>query len=127
MKELQRKQKIRRMMYSFPSLIVIAVITFFLVKGAVKVMDKKWESSERAKDLEGRVATLVLREEELRRGISRLETEEGVKEEIKERFNVATEGEYVAVIVDRKEVSSSTNSSVLPWYKRFWIAIMGGK
>ena len=90
-------------------------------------MDKKLESSERAKDLEGKLATLILREQELREGISRLKTEEGVKEEIKERFNVTAEGEYVAVIVDRKEVSSSTDSSALPWYKKFWIAIMGGK
>ena len=73
------------------------------------------------------MATLVLRERELKEGIDRLKTEEGLKEEIKERFNVTQEGEQVAVIVDRKEVSSSTDSSVLPWYKRFWIAIMGEK
>ena len=88
MKELQKKQKIRRIIYSFPSLIVFAVVAFFLVKGAVKVMDKEWESSERVKDLEAKAVTLILRERELRDGISRLETEDGVKEEIKERFNV---------------------------------------
>lgn len=127
MKELQRKQKIRQIIYSFPALIILTIITFFLVKGAIKVMDKEWESSKRVKDLEGKVATLILREQKLREGIGRLETEEGIKEEIKERFNVTAEGEHVAVIVDRKEVSSSTDLSALPWYKRFWIAIMGNK
>lgn len=90
-------------------------------------MDKEWESSKRVKDLEGKAATLILREQKLREGIGRLETEEGIKEEIKERFNVTAEGEHVAVIVDRKEVSSSTDPSALPWYKRFWVAIMGNK
>ncbi len=114
-------------MYSFPSIIVLLVITFFLAKGAVKVMSKEWKSSDQAGGLEGKVATLILREEELRDGIDRLQTEEGIKEEIKERFSVTQEGESVAVIVDRKETSSSTDLSARPWYKRFWAAIIGDK
>lgn len=124
MKELQRKQKIRRIIYSFPSLIILSIIAFFFAKGAVKIIDKEWESSKRVKDLEGKAATLILREQELREGISRLQTEEGIKDEIKERFSVTEEGEHVAVIVDMKEISSSTDRSTLSWYKRFWIAII---
>ena len=126
MKELQRKQKIRRLMYSYPSLLLLIVVTFFLVKGALNVTNKAWESSIRAKDLEGKVAALILREKELNEGISRLKTQEGINEEIKERFNVTQEGEQVAVIVDRRSASSSADSG-LPWYKRFWVAIIGDK
>ncbi len=117
----------RRVMYSFPSLIVFTIVAFFLVRGAFKVMDKEWESSRRVDNLEGKAVALTLREQELKDSIDRLKTEEGLKEEIKERFNVTQEGEYVAVIVDKKEVSSSTDSSTLSWYKRFWTAIMGNK
>jgi len=127
MKEFQRKQKVRRIIYSIPSLVVLLVITFFLVKGALKVMDKGWESSKRSRDLEERAAALVLREQQLNQGIARLQTEEGVKDEIKGKFSVTQEGEHVAVIVDDGEVSSSTAGSKLVWYKRLWIAIIRGK
>ena len=124
MKEFQRKQIIRRIVYSIPSLIILLITAFFLVKGAVRVVDKGWESSERSKDLEKRAAALILREEELKRDIARLQTEEGVRDEIKEKFSVTEEGEYVAVIVDDRKVSSSTDGSTLAWYKRFWNVIM---
>jgi len=124
MKEFQRKQIIRRIVYSIPSLIILLITAFFLVKGTVRVMDKGWESSERSKDLEKRAAALILREEELKGNIARLQTEEGVRDEIKEKFSVTEEGEYVAVIVDDRKVSSSTDGSTLAWYKRFWNVIM---
>ena len=88
------------------------------------MVDKGWESSERSKDLEKRAAALILREEELKGNIARLQTEEGVRDEIKEKFSVTEEGEYVAVIVDDRKVSSSTDGSTLAWYKRFWNVIM---
>ena len=127
MKELQKKQKIRRIIYSIPLLIVLSIIAFLLVKGAVRVTNKERESSERSRDLGEKTAALVLREQELREGIARLETEEGVKDEIKERFSVTQEGEYVAIIVDEKSVSTSTDTSLLSWYKRLWTAIIGSK
>ena len=86
MKEFQRKQIIRRIVYSIPSLIILLITAFFLVKGTVRVMDKGWESSERSRDLEKRAAALILREEELKGDIARLQTEEGVRDEIKEKF-----------------------------------------
>lgn len=90
-------------------------------------MEKERESSRRSRELEGQASVLTLREQELRDDITLLQTEEGIKDEIKERFSVTQEGEYLAVIVDDKRVSSSTNNSALPWYKRLLTAIMGNK
>jgi cell division protein FtsB len=127
MKELQRKQKIRRVIYSIPALIVLLILTFFLARGALRVLEKEQESRANSKDIGEKVTTLSLREQELKGDITRLKTEEGIKDEIRERFSVTQEGEYVAVIVDDKRSSSSTDLSALPWYKRFWFAIMGSK
>ena len=77
--------------------------------------------------MEKKAAALVLREQELREGIARLETEEGIKGEIKEKFNVTQAGEYVAVVVDDPGAASSTDDRALPWYKRLWSAIMRSK
>jgi len=127
MRELQRKQRIRRTIYSIPSIIILSIIAFFLVRGALGVMGKEWESSGRSKDLEKKAAALILREQELRESVARLQTEEGIKGEIKERFNVTQAGEYVAVVVDDPRASSSTNDRASPWYKRLWSVIMRSK
>lgn len=126
MKELQRKQRTRRIIYSLPSIIILSIIAFFLIKGALEVMNKERGSSERLKVLEEKAAALLLREQELREGVTHLQTEEGIKDEIRERFSVTEEGEYVAIIVDDREVSSSTEDWSWPWYKRLWSAIIGG-
>ncbi|MDO8569789.1 MAG: hypothetical protein Q7R89_03405 [bacterium] len=125
MEKSQRKQRIRRVIYSAPSLIVLLLIAFLLAKGAVGVMNKEWESREQSNNLEGKTAALVTRERELRENIARLETEEGIKDEIRKRFSVTQEGELVAVIVDDSRVSTSTDSSLWPWYKKLWFAIIG--
>jgi cell division protein FtsB len=127
MQEFQKKQKTRRIIYSIPSLVVLILITFFLTKGAVRVLNKERDSRERSRDLVEKASALVLREQELRESITNLQTEEGLKDEIKERFSVTQTGEYVAVIVDERKVASSTEQSIVPWYKKFWNAIIRGK
>ena len=127
MKELQRKQRIRRVVYSIPSLVILVVITFLLARGAVRVVGKERESAARTRALEERTIALVIREKELEEGVASLKTEDGIKEEIKERFNVTEEGERVAVIVDDQSVSTSTDSLDSSWYKRLWAAIMGNQ
>lgn len=114
-------------MYSIPSLIILFIITFLLVKGTIGVMNKERESSRISKNLEEKAKTLSLREQELKENIARIQTEEGIKNEIKERFSVTQEGEHVAVIVDERNSSTSMDNLTLPWYRRFWNAIIGNK
>ncbi len=120
MRELQRKQKIKRILYSIPSLILFAVLCFFLVKGVIGIMGKERESRERVRELEDRAEMLVSRESELEGEIARLQTEEGIKEEIKEKFSVTHDGEYVAIIVDEKGKSTTTSTSTVEWLKNSW-------
>src|SRR3989344_2658201 len=127
MRELQRKQRNRILLYSFPSLILFIIIAGFLVKGAIRVMMKERESAKQVALLEERYETSVDREQEVKSDIERLKTEEGIKGEIKDRFNVVEEGEYVAVVVDNTRKATSTEDSTVPWYKRIWFAIIGNK
>jgi cell division protein FtsB len=111
-------------MYSIPTLVLLGLAAFFLTRGAIRVLEKERESAELTRNLEEKAAVLSSREAELGREISRLKTEEGIKDEIKERFNVTEDGEYVAVIVDEKYQATSTPPARPPWYKRFWNAII---
>ncbi len=111
-------------MYSLPSLAILLVLSFLLAKGAVKMVEKERESSKLSGNLEAKAAALVLREQALNSSIAHLQTEEGIKDEIKKKFSVTQEGEYVAVIIDDSAAASSTDPSLLPWYKKLWVAIM---
>ena len=107
-------------MYSMPALITLSLVAFFFVKGAVGILGKERESRRLAKDLKDEKAVLVEREQELKEDISRLKTEEGIQNEIRSKFSVTREGEYVAIIVDDRRLSTSTDASGPRWYKKWW-------
>lgn len=125
MKELQRKQRIKRAMYSLPSLMFLIVIAFFLVRGAVGVLEKRAESARYVKELREEAQALTLRSQELEASIARLNTEEGVVEEIKEKYNVSLDGEHIAILVDDAPEPFSTDESKDEWYERWWGVILG--
>jgi len=125
MRELQKKEHFRRAMYSLPTLIILGLITFILAKGAVNIVLKEQESREKAAILKEEMQALVLREEMLRGKIAYLQTPKGLEDEIKDKFSVVPEGEYVAIIVDQKLAATSTDLSEVSWYRKIWSAIMG--
>jgi cell division protein FtsB len=113
----------KQLVYSWPTILLVAVITFFFAKGAVGVMLKERESAERVAKLEAQASAMEAREALLKEGIARLQTDEGVREEIKEKFSVTEEGEYVAIIVDER-LPEPSEAEALPWYKKLWNAII---
>ena len=88
-------------------------------------MQKERTSAKEAELLQAKVVALAEREAVLRDEIGRLETSAGVEEEIKSKFNVAKEGERVAIIVDRPQEVATTTPTPSPWYKRLWDGIVG--
>lgn len=127
MKELQRKQKTRRILYSLPSLIIIFIIAIFLGRAAFSIMTKERESSFILDELRAKSSSLTLREQELKEGISYLGTNEGIEDEIRDKYSVIQDGEHVAIVVDEKKTASTTEIGSLPWYKKLWTAIIGDK
>lgn len=120
MKELQNRQKFKRYLYSYPSLFVLVVIAFFLAKGAAGIMQKKHESAQLVEDLEEQTQALSERRYELESNIARLQTEDGVVEEIRRKFNVTREGEHVAIILDGKVEATTTEPSAVERLKKGW-------
>lgn len=124
MKELQHKERFRRVLYSIPSLIILLLVAGLLVRGAFKIMVKRAESAERLRTLEAENEVLRARESSLKADIAHLETEEGVIDEIRAKFNVAREGERLAVIVDDEAPAATGTPSTLErglrWLKSLW-------
>jgi cell division protein FtsB len=123
MRELQRKQKLKKILYSLPMLALLAAFTAFLAKGAFGIMKIERRSAERVGSLEAEALVLDNRRRELNGEIERLKTDEGIMEEIREKFSVARDGEHVAIIVEEK-TRGGEKAAEDSWYKRFWNAII---
>lgn len=103
----------------------MALIAFFLIKGAFGVMVKERESARRVDDLEAKFGELNTRETELNEDISRLGTERGVEEEIRDKFSVTREGEFVAIIVDERRKATNTEMTTGERIKSWWQSLTG--
>lgn len=125
MKELQRKQRIKRLMYSWPALLALLALAVLLVQGSAGVVKKQVESASRVRELESTAADLRERSRKLEENIGLLDTEKGIVEEIREKFNVSGEGEHVAVIVDEEIKATSTERQVEKPSGKWW-KVFGG-
>jgi len=123
-KELEHRQRVKRAVYSWPSLIVLTLLTLLLVKGAASILTIERDSAERVRALETESEALVYRENELRSQIDRLKTDEGIIEAIKDKFSATREGEYMAIIVDERRKATTTEEKEVTWYKKWWNAII---
>ena len=124
MKELSSKKNKSQPMYSLPVLIVMLVLVVLLVQAAWGVLGKERNSREKLQELEAKALELKVRQEELSFDLEYLDTEEGLTEEIRDRFSVAREGEMVAVLVSPLPETVEIEETRGPWYKRFWDVIM---
>jgi len=125
MKELHHKQIIRRRVYSIPVLVIFAVVTVLAIRSAWNIIGKYRESAVYVDELKQRADKLSNEEAQLNSDIAHLGTEEGIDNEIKGKFNVSKEGEQVAIIISKEDVSTSTAISTEIWWKRMWSSIMG--
>jgi cell division protein FtsB len=123
MRELQKRQIIKKRIYSLPVLVILIIVVSIALKGTYGVFKKRQESAERIVSLEKKITSLEVRNEDLKDYIERLDTREGIDEEIKEKFSVTKEGEEVAVIVDPRTTGTTTEEADLHWYKRWWNAV----
>lgn len=124
MKELQKKQKLKKKLYSPWALALLVLVVIFLAKGTYQVFQKRQGSVDHVSTLESKVQDLQTKESRLRANIDALQTEAGIEKEVKEKFNVSKEGEHVAILVDDLKAPISDMQVNIPWYKRFWNAII---
>ncbi len=59
MRELQQKQKLKQRIYSWPSLIALALVTVFILNGAYSVMKKRHDSIKYVEELRNKGREIV--------------------------------------------------------------------
>ena len=118
MEDYKAKQRIRKKIYSPWVFIVLLVITVVLTKGAWGVFFKQQESAQNLDKVRAELAKAEQREAELEAGVSYLKTEEGIEEEIRDKYSVARPGEELVLIVEPKDRDVSGENSNDSWWGR---------
>lgn len=99
--DFYEKRKIKSLLYSKATLIVLAILIVLLARSVYEryQVAEGIEDKREAKVTE--LAELNERAKSLEEKVSYLENERGMEEEFRGRFDVAKEGEQVVIIVDK--------------------------
>ena len=122
--EFTDKQKIRRFCYSKITIAIIIVLVVMMIPGVYGIYTKVSESSKDRKAAERELLGLETREKMLIEKVERGNTDRGQEEQIREKFNVAKEGESVIILVE-KPVPASTTVNEANVFKAMWNKIRG--
>ncbi len=121
MSRLKSKNKIKRIVYSWPVLILLLLLMLLTTKGVWGVYkskeisyNNKINSEEQYNELQDRSSSMISE-------IEMLKTEKGIEAEIRDKFRVVKEGEQLAVIINSVEDVNNVQES-LP-KESFWTKI----
>jgi cell division protein FtsB len=111
--DFYEQRKIRQFLYSWPLLILLGIILVIFLRAAWGASVQERETQVIKQQRLAYLEELEAREASIQAEIDRLSTGRGIEEEIRQKFEVAKEGEKVIVIVDAPEDSgpSSEKSS----------------
>ncbi len=123
MKEFQQKKKKGSLR---PKLMIagMALVILLLIRGNWSLYQKEKESSENAARAQAELNDLMQRQQSLQDETTRLQSSSGVEEEIRDKFQVAKDGENIMVIVDKPE-DTPTSTATTSWWGSFWQKVTG--
>jgi cell division protein FtsB len=110
MKEFKKKQQFKRRLYSPLMLIVLGIILLLIMHATWGIYQKARLSERKLNLAEREQATLEAKKESIEYKIDRLNTETGIEEEIRSKFDVVRDGEQIVVIVNPKDTATTTEA-----------------
>jgi cell division protein FtsB len=109
--EFQDKKKIRKMLYSWPVIILVAAALILLSSATYRMYLKMSDTGENRDTSLDEQTALLARQDALENHIEQLKTERGVEEEIRKKFRVVKDGESVIIVVDDKATGESATGT----------------
>jgi cell division protein FtsB len=109
--DFQQKRKIRKVIYSKMFFVVLLILIAILAKATYEIYKKESLSSESLNETQKELGDLKSRQSMLNSEISKLNTDSGIEEEIRSKFDVAKPGETVVVVVGANTSSSENDTS----------------
>ncbi len=117
--------RFKRILYSWPSIVILAALVIVVARAAFGVFQKEQESARSLTRSEAELKQARVRQEFLTAEIGRLQTLQGIENEIRDRFRVHKPDEKLIILVDgdnpKNATSTETEKSVK---KNFWSDIL---
>ena len=120
MLDFVQKRKVRHIMYHKGTLIVLGLLVLLVLHSTWVIFQKKQESERLKNAALANVTELQTRDESLQAQIDRLQTPQGVEEEVRSKFNVAKDNEQMVVVVPNSDQDSSTTSEKTGFWAKIW-------
>ena len=124
MRNFKKQTGFHRILNSRPVLGLFFLFLIFFAWGVFRFFGKMNITLENKRNAENKLMDLQKQKDKLSASISDLKTENGVEENIREKFGLVKEGENVIIVVDDKnkiptpETKTSTFfSSIRNWFK----------
>lgn len=108
----QGRQKLRRILYSKVTLFTLAVLVFFVGRGAWNTHEKAQIARSERNIAERALLDLEARSSELQASLIRLKSERGIEEEVRQKYTVARPGEEVVIVVDDSAKKGENSETV---------------
>ncbi len=112
------KQRLRRILFSKISLLLLLVLVVVFVRGTWGVYQKARFAKENRLQAEQELNELEQRASSLRTEMQRLETERGLEEEIRHSFDVGRDGEHLIILVDAPEQEAAARETSQSLWQR---------
>lgn len=124
MKNFKKRGRFENLMQSKPFLIFFGIIIIFFIFSMFGFMNKMEETRKNRKIAEDKIIELEKSKEKLNTEISKLKTEKGVEESIREKFGLAKEGEDMILVIDDKntptEEKEANSSGFFDFFKNLF-------
>ena len=114
----QERKKLRKILYSKTSLVILAVLLFMVADGAWQVYQKARIARDERDRAARSLQDLQTRNAELSASLARIQSAEGVDEDVRQKFAVAQPGEDVVIVVD--DSSKKSENSEASTTTGFW-------
>lgn len=121
MMEFQEKRRVKKALYSKITLVLLLFLLFIILRGVWGVYQKQKYTKDNLEKVEDNLAELKEREERLSAEIDWLKTENGMEQEIREKYGLVKPGEEVIIIVDKKDINLVDNSENLSFWQKVLI------
>jgi cell division protein FtsB len=105
--DFHEKRKIRQLVYSKVSIVVIFLLGVLISHSAFERYSVEREMATKRDEKSNELKALQERASVLESKISHLENDRGIEEELRSRFDVVKEGEQVVIILDKEQVDTS--------------------
>lgn len=103
MHPFQERKKLRKIIYSKATLLVLFVVFIFVARGAWQIHQKAIIAHQERDEAVRMLTDVQTRTAELQAGLKRLKSEIGTEAEIRQKFTVAKSNEEVVIVVDDDE------------------------